>query len=131
MVGLGFTMLGLGLWYWIAAWKRRRGNREQLSRLLLWGTAIATPFGFIAIEAGWVVTEVGRQPWIIYDIMRTKDAVTEVPGQFAAFGGFTIVYIILAITSVWLLLRLARSPIKIEEAVPKAPTEEEERHAMA
>lgn len=132
MVGLGFSMLGLGIWYWIAAWKRRRGNTERLSRLLLWATAIATPFGFLAIEAGWMVTEVGRQPWIIYNVMRTENAVTEVPGLFAKFGGFTITYMILAVFSTWLLIRLARSPLEIESTAAATPAgRKEERHAVA
>jgi cytochrome d ubiquinol oxidase subunit I len=130
MVGLGFAMLGLGIWYWWAAWKRRKRGQGELSPWLLRCTAIATPFGFLAIEAGWVVTEVGRQPWIIYDVMRTKDAVTEVPGQFAAFGGFTLVYLVLAGTSIWLLRRLSRSPLTIERPGPDTGTRRPS-HALA
>jgi cytochrome d ubiquinol oxidase subunit I len=67
----------------------------------------------IAIEAGWTVTEVGRQPWIIQGVMRTKDAVTPMPGLIVPFITFTLLYIFLAIIVVWLLLRqVAASPKK-------------------
>ncbi|HQY31411.1 MAG TPA: cytochrome ubiquinol oxidase subunit I, partial [Thermomicrobiales bacterium] len=110
MVGIGFTLLGLGLWYAIAM-RRRRGNLpgKWLTRALL----VATPLGFLAIEAGWTVTEVGRQPWVIYHVMRTEDAVTQVPNQFVALGGFTVLYLLLMFTLIWLLLKLAKTPPKI------------------
>ena len=57
----------------------------------------AAPLGFIAIETGWVVTEVGRQPWIIYGVMRTAEAVTPMPGLVVPFVTFTILYIFLAV----------------------------------
>lgn len=59
--------------------------------------------GFIAIEAGWTVTEVGRQPWVIYNIMRTAEAVTPMPGLAVPFAIFTGVYILLAVSVVALL----------------------------
>jgi len=119
MVSLGMTMLFIGGWYWLRAWKRRHVGerwRPPLSKPLLWALAIATPLGFLAIECGWTVTEVGRQPWIIYGFMRTADAVTAVPNQFVSLGGFTLVYVILAITSAWLVHRLSMAPLQIEEA---------------
>jgi cytochrome bd ubiquinol oxidase subunit I len=54
---------------------------------------IATPLGFIAVEAGWTVTEVGRQPWIIYQVMRTAGAVTPMPGIAYSFYLFTAIYV--------------------------------------
>lgn len=107
MVGIGSALIALGGWFWITAW---RGRGAPANRWLLRAVAAATPLGFVAIEAGWTVTEVGRQPWIVYEVMRTSEAVTTVPGQFIAFGGFTIVYVVLAATTVWLLLRLGRNP---------------------
>lgn len=118
MVGIGSLLILLGAWYWVAAWRRRRaGDGAGPGRWLLRALVAATPLGFVAIEAGWVVTEVGRQPWIIDGFMRTSEAVTTVPGQFAALGGFTIVYLVLAVATVWLLRRLGRAP-----AMPAAPT---------
>jgi cytochrome bd ubiquinol oxidase subunit I len=110
MVGIGTAFILLGSWYWLVAWRRRdpTGNRWLLRSI-----AAATPLGFVAIEAGWTVTEVGRQPWIVYEVMRTSEAVTEVPGQFAALGGFTAVYVVLAVTAAWLLVRLGRTPPEV------------------
>ena len=105
-----------------------RPSGDVPGRWLLRALVVATPLGFVAIEAGWVVTEVGRQPWIIYQFMRTSEAVTPVPNQFIAFGGFTIVYVILAVTLLWLLIRLGRTPLPPEATaagVPVAPTPRE------
>ena len=66
---------------------------------------IALPLGFVAVEAGWTVTEVGRQPWIIHGIMRTVDAVTPMPGIAWSFYLFTVVYISLSIAVIYLLRR--------------------------
>ncbi|MGH2617874.1 MAG: cytochrome ubiquinol oxidase subunit I, partial [Thermomicrobiales bacterium] len=129
MVGIGFGVVFLVAWYWIAAWRNRRKGRTGFpGPWLLRVLVFAAPLGFIAIEAGWTVTEVGRQPWIIYEVMRTSEAVTPVPNQFIAFGGFTAVYIILAITLVWLLVRLGRQPLPELAPEPGAPlTSPEER----
>ncbi len=67
--------------------------------------ASMAPLGFIAVEAGWTVTEVGRQPWIIYNIMRTKDAVTPIPGIEYSFVMFTTIYFVLALAIIWLMNR--------------------------
>jgi cytochrome d ubiquinol oxidase subunit I len=65
----------------------------------------ATPAGFIALEAGWTVTEVGRQPWIIQGIMRTSEAVTPMPGIQYSFYLFTFIYFTLSIFVIFLLKR--------------------------
>jgi cytochrome d ubiquinol oxidase subunit I len=65
----------------------------------------AAPLGFVAIEAGWVVTEMGRQPWIIQGIMRTREAVTPMPGLVVPFTLFTLVYLLLTVVLVVLLRR--------------------------
>ncbi len=102
MVGLGMFMMIVGVFYLISLWKKRKW---QHSRWLLNLFIIATPMGFIAVEAGWTVTEVGRQPWIIHKIMRTADAVTPMPGIVYSFYLFTAVYISLAIMVTFLLIR--------------------------
>ncbi|MBY0395151.1 MAG: cytochrome ubiquinol oxidase subunit I, partial [Thermoleophilia bacterium] len=104
MVGIGMALLGLSAWYW-AAEGRRRGGWPP-GRALLWAMALAGPLGFIALEAGWVVTEVGRQPWIIHGVMRTRDAVTPARGVPAMFFGFAGLYLLLGVTVVSLLWRL-------------------------
>lgn len=67
-----------------------------------------SPLGFLALEAGWVVTEVGRQPWIVYQVMRTSEAVTPMPGLQFSFYLYVVVYLILAITVFWLMQRQIR-----------------------
>ncbi|MGZ8554245.1 MAG: cytochrome ubiquinol oxidase subunit I [Chitinophagaceae bacterium] len=90
MVGLGTLMALLAIIYFIALWKKKKWlNSKWLLKLFV----IATPMGFIAVEAGWTVTEVGRQPWIIYGIMKTADAVTPMPGIVYSFYLFTAIYI--------------------------------------
>src|SRR5512141_338714 len=108
MVALGTGLALLSLWIAWRAWRRRD---IVASRPLLRAIAIATPGGFLAIEAGWTVTEVGRQPWIIAGILRTRDAVTPMPGIAAPFALFTLLYVGLAVAVVWLLYRqIVRAP---------------------
>jgi len=107
MVGCGMLMVGLGVWTIGRQWRRRRGLGSPLpdDRHFLRAIVLASPLGFIALEAGWTVTEVGRQPWIMQDLMRTADAVTPMPGLIVPFLGFTVLYIGLAITVGFLLWR--------------------------
>ena len=95
-------MLALAVWSGWLWWKRRAlfGHPGLLRALVAAG-----PLGFVAIEAGWVVTEVGRQPWIIYGVMRTQDAVTPMPGIVVPFVVFTVLYIFLAFIVFFLLRR--------------------------
>ncbi len=97
-----------GAWrWWRRARKKEKGTGHD-SKLFLRALVMAAPLGFIAIEAGWVVTEVGRQPWIIYGVMRTGEAVTPMPGLVVPFVTFTILYVFLSIITAWLLLLFAR-----------------------
>jgi cytochrome bd ubiquinol oxidase subunit I len=100
MVGLGTLMAFASLWV-VVCWVRRRDvvADRRLLTLLAW----LMPAGFIAVEAGWVVTEVGRQPWIIQGVMRTADAVTPMPGLAAPFALFTLLYLFLGTVVCWLL----------------------------
>jgi cytochrome d ubiquinol oxidase subunit I len=108
MVALGTYMALLSLWIAFAAWRRHDIGSD---RRLLAAVALATPMGFIAIEAGWTVTEVGRQPWIVYGVMRTADAVTPMPGLVYPFLVFTVLYCFLGVIVGWLLYRqILRSP---------------------
>ncbi|SKB39156.1 cytochrome d ubiquinol oxidase subunit I [Parapedobacter luteus] len=102
MIGLGMLLVVLALIYFAALFTRKKWlDSKWLLRLFV----IATPMGYIALEAGWVVTEVGRQPWIIYGIMRTADAVTPMPGIVYSFYLFTAVFISLSAIVVFLLYR--------------------------
>jgi cytochrome d ubiquinol oxidase subunit I len=102
MVAAAGMLSTIGLIYLIALTKRREWLQRPWLLLLF---AAATPIGFLAVEAGWTVTEVGRQPWIIHRIMRTADAVTPMPGVQYSFYLFTMVYVSLALTVIFLLMR--------------------------
>jgi len=102
MIALGSFMALVSAWAALAAWRGRDLARE---RWLLRALVLAAPMGFLAIEAGWTVTEVGRQPWIVYGVLRTAEAVTPVPGLVVPFVTFTVLYCFLGATVVWLLWR--------------------------
>ena len=74
-------------------------------KLFLTTLVLASPLGFVAVETGWMVTELGRQPWVIYKVMRTQEAVTPMPGLFVPFTVFTLVYMFLAFILVVLMRR--------------------------
>jgi cytochrome d ubiquinol oxidase subunit I len=107
MVAIGFGLLGLGIWAAIARLRRRRLPE---GRWFLRAAVAAGPAAFIAIEAGWIVTEVGRQPWIVQGVMRTADAVTTRPGLGLHLAATIGVYVLLAVACTKLLLQLARQP---------------------
>ena len=108
MVGAGVAMLGAALWYWLSWW-RARGRHMPLPRWLPVAIVLCGPLGFLALEAGWVVTEVGRQPWVIYGVMRTADAATPVGDVWASLALFTTVYTGLLVLLVFFVRRLRRS----------------------
>ena len=113
MAGLGTYLAVVGLW---AVWLLRKRAPLQERRRFLRAVAIGTPMGFVAIEAGWIVTELGRQPWVIYGVMRTADAVTPMPGQLFRTGLFALIYVFLAVVVVVLLSRqILRSPMHTGE----------------
>jgi cytochrome bd ubiquinol oxidase subunit I len=100
MVGLGTTLSLVALLGAFLTWKRRplSAHRWFLKLLVLCG-----PLGFIALEAGWFVTELGRQPWIVFGILKTRDAVTEVPNLEIPFLLVSALYCVLGIIVSWLL----------------------------
>jgi len=105
MVGLGIGLGLLALVFWFLVWRSRSVPRN---RLLLWCLVASGPAAVITMEAGWFVTEFGRQPWIVYGIIRTTAAATSAPGLGLVFGVFTAIYVALAVTLSRLLLLLAR-----------------------
>ncbi len=102
MVGIGSILMFVGILFFFTNWKRKQWFSSKFFWWLFVGMA---PMGFIALEAGWIVTEVGRQPWIIHQVMRTKDAVTPVPGIIVSFYIYVIVYTLLTIAVTWLMGR--------------------------
>ncbi|HEX6965143.1 MAG TPA: cytochrome ubiquinol oxidase subunit I [Gemmatimonadaceae bacterium] len=112
MVALGTYMALVAIWALVLGLRKRD---LASNRWLMRAIAIAAPFGFIATEAGWTVTEVGRQPWVIYGVMRTADAVTPMPGLIVPFLVFTALYLFLAAIVIWLLAHhIGASPDIIE-----------------
>ncbi len=105
MAGSGILLGLLGLGFWILAAVRRR---LPLSRPVLAGLVLAGPVAVLAMEAGWFVTEFGRQPWIVYGILRTSQAATTAPALGPTFLIFMVIYALLALTTARLLLGSAR-----------------------
>lgn len=113
MVASGMAMLALAAWTAWSAWRKRPlAESPRLLRAYI----LATPLGFIAIETGWMVTELGRQPWIVYGFMRTKDAVTTMPQLAVPFYTITLLYLLLSVVVVVLMRR------QFLETAPVAPT---------
>ena len=110
MVMLGSLLAFIGV---LSLFKMKKKTLE--SKWFLKTLVCMAPLGFIALESGWVVTEVGRQPWIIYGVVRTKDALTPMPGLAIHFCLFFILYIILAFATVWLMKRQIQIAQKIED----------------
>ena len=111
MVALGTYLALVSLW---VGWTALRGRNLVANRRLLQAVVLGSPMGFIAIEAGWTVTEVGRQPWIIHGVLRTADAVTPMPGLIVPFLLFTLLYCFLGVIVVWLLYRQIIHPTPTE-----------------
>ncbi|MFK7929431.1 MAG: cytochrome ubiquinol oxidase subunit I [Myxococcota bacterium] len=112
MIAIGSWLAALGVFVLgYAAWKRRIPRM----RALLWAVVVSGPMGMIAIETGWIVTEVGRQPWIIHELVRTADAVTPMPGLMVPFLSFMALYLFLGVMCVVLLRRLVLASPSNEE----------------
>lgn len=102
MVGIGFFLLFVGALGGFLRWRTRALPTGRRYLLLV---SLAGPLGLVAVEAGWFVTEVGRQPWVIHGLMKTSDAVTPMPGLVVPFIAFTILYVVLGVTAALLLRR--------------------------
>jgi cytochrome d ubiquinol oxidase subunit I len=113
MVGAGTALIGLGAWFALAWWRRRDLPR---SRWFWRASALAGVASVVALEAGWITTEVGRQPWVVYGLLRTEDAVNPAPGLTVGLFGVTAVYAVLTVCTVLVLRRMTRGT-----PVPEAP----------
>jgi cytochrome d ubiquinol oxidase subunit I len=118
MVGCGMLMLLVAVWAGFVRWRKRAVFDN---RFLLGAFVLAGPAGFIAIEAGWMVTELGRQPWTIYGILRTAEVVTPMPRLVIPFSIFTAVYLFLSVILVFLLKRQFLQTAPRETPKPHAP----------
>ena len=109
MVGCGMLLAAVSL---IAVVLRLRGHGLPLQRWFLWAVVLAGPLGFIALEAGWMVTELGRQPYVVHGALRTSEVVTAVRGLALPFWAFTALYLFLAFAVFVLLRRQLAAPVE-------------------
>jgi cytochrome bd ubiquinol oxidase subunit I len=105
MVGICTALIALGAWLGIAWWRKRDIPKTPW---FLRAVAVSGVAAIVALECGWIVTEVGRQPWIVYEVMRTKDAVTEADGVWVSLGVVVVLYTALGITTVLVLRAMTR-----------------------
>jgi cytochrome d ubiquinol oxidase subunit I len=122
MVGIGTMLIALGLWLAFAWWRKR--DIPQ-TKWFLRAVAVSGVATVVAMECGWIVTEVGRQPWIVYEVMRTEDAVTKADGVWVTFGLIVGLYAILGVALVLTLRAMARrwrSADEEDSEVPYGPS---------
>jgi cytochrome d ubiquinol oxidase subunit I len=112
MVGIGTVLALFGVWL-LVVWWRRRALPD--GRWFLRAVAAFGPLSVIALIAGWVTTEVGRQPWVVYGHMRTEEAVTGADGIPLGYAALVVIYLALAAATTWLLRRLARAPLEVAD----------------
>jgi cytochrome bd ubiquinol oxidase subunit I len=124
MVGLGMSFIGLFLLY---LWYLGKETLEQKTWLLKLGV-LAVFGGYVAQQCGWIVTEVGRQPWIVYEVMRVEEAVTGASGIPVGYAALALIYVGVAAIVLFLLRRLAGQPVTIE-ADPRTPSPDRARTA--
>jgi cytochrome bd ubiquinol oxidase subunit I len=109
MVGIGSLLVALSL---VFLWVRLRRKRIPESPWFSRAVVLAGPLSVVALIAGWVTTEVGRQPWVVYRIMRTSQAVTGARGVPIGYATLALVYLALGLAVAWVLVRLSRSPLE-------------------
>ncbi len=120
MVGVCTMLIALGLWFAWAWWRRR--DIPQ-TKWFLRAVAVSGIASIVALECGWIVTEVGRQPWIVYNVMRTEDAVTDADGIWVSFVAVVVLYAALGTALILTLRAMSRRWRANEEPeVPYGPT---------
>jgi cytochrome d ubiquinol oxidase subunit I len=113
MVGIGTAIALLGLWFLLVRW--RRGTLPT-QRWFYLACAAAGPLSVVALIAGWVTTEVGRQPWVVYRVMTTTQAVTTASSVPVSYGVLVAAYVIVGAGAAWVLRRLAATPLREPDA---------------
>jgi cytochrome d ubiquinol oxidase subunit I len=124
MVGICTALIALGAWLLIAWWRKRD---IPATKWFLRAVAVSGVAAVVALECGWIVTEVGRQPWIVYNVMRTEDAVTQASGVWITFTVVIALYIALGAALVTVLRTMSRrwraAGDAEESEVPYGPAE--------
>jgi cytochrome d ubiquinol oxidase subunit I len=116
MVALGSFMALVAAAVLIMQWRK---HDIVMHRWLMIAVVLCAPMGFVCIEAGWMVTEIGRQPWVIYGILRTADAVTPMPGLIVPFLTFTVLYCFLGVIVALLLYQQVLKSPREDEPLPR------------
>jgi cytochrome d ubiquinol oxidase subunit I len=124
MVGIGTLLALIGVVFLFVRFRRRRLPR---SRWFYRGVVVAGPLSVVALIAGWITTEVGRQPWVVYGYMRTEEAVTGASGIPIGYATLVVVYIGLGALVAWMLRRFARLPLPPDEESPPSMPEDAPR----
>jgi cytochrome d ubiquinol oxidase subunit I len=109
MVGAGFFLLAVSAWAVVARLARRRWPSGRAFLVVL---VAAGPIAVVAVETGWMVTELGRQPWIVQGLMRVEDAATDAPGVAGVLAATVAAYAVLAVATVLGLRRVVRRPLR-------------------
>jgi cytochrome d ubiquinol oxidase subunit I len=114
MVGVGTIMMLVAAWAAWRLWPQRRASETRLSRPLLWTLSGMAFSGWVATLAGWYVTEIGRQPFVVYGALRTADVATQIPPPYVAITltAYLIVYGLLLVTYIGVLKYMAENPVK-------------------
>ncbi|MCW3033262.1 MAG: cytochrome bd ubiquinol oxidase subunit [Solirubrobacterales bacterium] len=119
MVAIGTALALLGLWFLLFRWRRGRLPRQRWFYI---AAAAAGPLSLVALIAGWVVTEVGRQPWVVYHVMSTSEAVTRASGIPVGYGVLAATYLLVIGAVIWVLRRLAAAPLDTRgDPLPATP----------
>src|SRR4051794_15868048 len=118
MVGICSALIALGAWLGFAWWRRRDIPR---TKWFLRAVAVSGIGSVVALECGWIVTEVGRQPWIVYNVMRTKDAVTQASGVGITFAAVLLLYAVLGVALIVTLRAMSRRWRTADERDPDVP----------
>jgi cytochrome d ubiquinol oxidase subunit I len=126
MIGMGTLLVGLAVWFAFIMWRRR--DRLGEMRWFLRAAAVAPIAAYMALESGWIVTEVGRQPWVVYQILKTEDAVTNASGTavWTSFGVILALYAAIACAAVLVIRGMTkrwRTRDLEDAAVPYGPRE--------
>jgi cytochrome bd ubiquinol oxidase subunit I len=117
-VGICTMLIALGLWLGIGWWRKRDFPQ---SRWFLRAVAVSGVASVVALECGWIVTEVGRQPWVVYNVLRTEDAVTHASGVWVTFIAVLVLYVVLGAVLIVTLRAMARRGREAQEADDDVP----------
>jgi cytochrome d ubiquinol oxidase subunit I len=105
MIAIGTALAGLAVLFWLARLRHRDLSQR---RPFLLAAALAGPAAGLCVELGWVTTEVGRQPWIVWQVLRTRDAVSTSGGLWATYLGIVVLYTAMTVAAIWVLLSMSR-----------------------